>query len=181
MWRTQEETGVTRHPVTLAVCVLACPGVLEVVHNTSLIRDMYRWVLGIPSKNLCMNFQEVSSISSLKFLSSFDFDVLSLSRPPNSSRRYTTSFPEGMDKFNGLWAMWSGFLELLPGHSFSTPFQVLVDLMTKNEKGLYEARIRATVGGHTITFHCLVGLENEAFYRSMPQVIALALDALKAY
>ncbi|XP_072560311.1 serine protease 56 [Paramormyrops kingsleyae] len=94
----------------------ACPGVLEVVHNTSLIRDMYRWVLGIPTKNLCMNFQEV-----------------------------------------------------------------LVDLMTKNEKGLYEARIRAMVGGHTLTFHCLVGLENEAFYRSMPQVIALALDALKAY
>lgn len=58
-------------------------------------------------------------------------------------------------------------------------FQVLVDLTSKNERGLYEARVRATVGGRPLTFYSLVGLENESFYRSMPRIIALALDALK--
>uniref|UniRef100_A0A8C9QZK5 Serine protease 56 n=1 Tax=Scleropages formosus TaxID=113540 RepID=A0A8C9QZK5_SCLFO len=89
---------------------------VEIHHNANLIRDMYRWVLRIPSKNLCMNFQEI-----------------------------------------------------------------LVDLASKNKKGLYEARIQATVGGRPLTFYSLVGLENEAFYRSMPRVIALALEALKGH
>ena len=64
-------------------------------------------------------------------------------------------------------------------HNLCGVFQVLVDLTSKNEKGLYEARIRATVGGRPLTFYSLVGLENESFYRSMPRIIALALDALK--
>lgn len=57
--------------------------------------------------------------------------------------------------------------------------QVLVDLNTKNERGLYQSRIKATVGGRPLTFYSLVGLENEAFYRSMPRIIAVAIDALK--
>ena len=57
--------------------------------------------------------------------------------------------------------------------------QVLVDLSTKNNRGLYQARVRAVVGGRPLTFYSLVGLENESFYRSMPRVIALALEALK--
>ncbi|KAL4635958.1 hypothetical protein GN956_G13138 [Arapaima gigas] len=92
-----------------------CPGAAELEHNANLIRDMYRWVLRIPSKSLCMNFQEI-----------------------------------------------------------------LVDLASKNKKGLYKARIQATVGGRPLTFYSLVGLENDAFYRSMPRVIALALEALRA-
>lgn len=68
---------------------------------------------------------------------------------------------------------------------FSLPFlclsfvQVLVDLSSKNERGLYQARVRALVGGQPLTFYSLVGLENESFYRSVPRVIALALEALK--
>ncbi|CAL8367754.1 unnamed protein product [Boreogadus saida] len=57
--------------------------------------------------------------------------------------------------------------------------EVLVDLSTKNSRGLYQARVRAVVGGRPLTFYSLVGLENESFYRSMPRVIALALEALK--
>ena len=59
------------------------------------------------------------------------------------------------------------------------PPQLLGDLSSKNERGLYEARVRAVVGGRPLTFYSLVGLENESFYRSMPRIIALALDALK--
>uniref|UniRef100_A0A671LVB8 Peptidase S1 domain-containing protein n=1 Tax=Sinocyclocheilus anshuiensis TaxID=1608454 RepID=A0A671LVB8_9TELE len=57
--------------------------------------------------------------------------------------------------------------------------QVLVDLNSKNERGLYQSRIKTTVGGRPLTFYSLVGLENEAFYRSMPRIIAIAIDALK--
>ncbi|XP_061100017.1 serine protease 56 [Conger conger] len=69
----------------------------------------------------------------------------------------------------------------IPSKSLSMNFQeVLVDLASKNERGLYEARIRAMVAGRPLTFYSLVGLESEAFYRSMPRVIAMALDTLKA-
>ncbi|XP_014047525.2 uncharacterized protein [Salmo salar] len=94
--------------------VKACPGVAESTQQVSGIRDTYKWILGIPTKNLHMNFQEL-----------------------------------------------------------------LVDLSSKNDRGLYEARVRAVVGGRPLTFYSLVGLENESFYRSMPRIIALALDALK--
>ncbi|XP_061587086.1 serine protease 56 [Cololabis saira] len=57
--------------------------------------------------------------------------------------------------------------------------EVLVDLSSKNDRGLYQARIKAVVGGRMLTFYSLVGLENESFYRSVPRIIALALDALK--
>ncbi|KAF7662724.1 hypothetical protein LDENG_00227550 [Lucifuga dentata] len=91
-----------------------CPGVKESSQRVSQVRDSYHWVLGIPNKNLRMNFQEV-----------------------------------------------------------------LVDLSSKNDQSLYEARVRAVVGGKPLTFYSLVGLENESFYRSMPRIIALALEALK--
>ncbi|XP_053343119.1 serine protease 56 [Clarias gariepinus] len=68
----------------------------------------------------------------------------------------------------------------IPLSNLSMNFQeVLVDLTTKNEHGLYEARVKATVGGHPLTFYSLVGLENDTFYRSMPRIIALALNAFK--
>nr|XP_046264812.1 serine protease 56 [Scatophagus argus] len=91
-----------------------CPGVRESSQQVSQVRDSYKWVLNIPSKNLRMNFQEV-----------------------------------------------------------------LVDLSSKNDRGLYQARVRAVVGGRPLTFYSLVGLENESFYRSAPRIIALALEALK--
>ncbi|CAL8345446.1 unnamed protein product [Merluccius merluccius] len=91
-----------------------CPGVTESTQHVKQVKDSYHWVLGIASKNLRMNIQEV-----------------------------------------------------------------LVDLSTKNDRGLYQARVRAVVGGRPLTFYSLVGLENESFYRSMPRIIALALEALK--
>ncbi|CAL8281648.1 unnamed protein product [Lota lota] len=91
-----------------------CPGVTESTQNVRQVKYSYHWVLGIASKNLRMNIQEV-----------------------------------------------------------------LVDLSTKNPQGLYQARVRAVVGGRPLTFYSLVGLENESFYRSMPRIIALALEALK--
>ncbi|XP_068456131.1 uncharacterized protein prss56 [Clinocottus analis] len=57
--------------------------------------------------------------------------------------------------------------------------EVLVDLSSKNDRGLYQARVRAVVGGRPLTFYSLVGLENESFYRSVPRIIALSLEALK--
>ncbi|KAJ8011588.1 hypothetical protein DPEC_G00059810 [Dallia pectoralis] len=94
--------------------VKACPGVAESTQHVSGVRETYKWVLDIPSKNLRMNFQEV-----------------------------------------------------------------LMDLSSKNDRGLYEGRVRVVVGGRPLTFYSLIGLENESFYRSMPRIIALALDALK--
>ncbi|XP_068196925.1 serine protease 56 isoform X2 [Antennarius striatus] len=68
----------------------------------------------------------------------------------------------------------------VPSKSLHMNFQeVLVDLSSKNDRGLYKARIRAVVGGRSLTFYSLMGLENESFYRSVPRIIALALEALK--
>ncbi|XP_028329104.1 serine protease 56 [Gouania willdenowi] len=68
----------------------------------------------------------------------------------------------------------------IPRRNLRMNFQeVLVDLGSKNEQGLYQARIRAMVGGRAVTFYGLVGLENDSFYRSMPRLLALALDTLK--
>ncbi|GAA6234798.1 serine protease 56, partial [Lates japonicus] len=68
----------------------------------------------------------------------------------------------------------------IPNKNLRMNFQeVLVDLSSKNDRGLYQARVRAVVGGRPLTFYSLVGLENESFYRSVPRIIALALEALK--
>ncbi|KAF4117692.1 hypothetical protein G5714_002245 [Onychostoma macrolepis] len=91
-----------------------CSGVTESAQLVSTTKEMYNWILSVPSNNINMIFQEV-----------------------------------------------------------------LVDLNSKNERGLYQSRIKATVGGRPLTFYSLVGLENEAFYRSMPRIIAVAIDALK--
>ncbi|KAM4727488.1 uncharacterized protein prss56 [Anableps anableps] len=68
----------------------------------------------------------------------------------------------------------------IPNNNLQMSFQeVLVDLTSKNDRGLYQARIRAVVAGRPLTFYSLVGLENESFYRSVPRIIAVALDTLK--
>lgn len=38
---------------------IVCPGVRESSQQVTQVRDSYRWILNIPSKNLRMNFQEV--------------------------------------------------------------------------------------------------------------------------
>ncbi|XP_051943143.1 uncharacterized protein prss56 [Hippocampus zosterae] len=68
----------------------------------------------------------------------------------------------------------------IPNKNLHMSFQeILVDLSSKNDRGLYQARVRAVVGGRPLTFYSLVGLENESFYRSVPRIISLALEALK--
>uniref|UniRef100_A0A8C3HS80 Serine protease 56 n=1 Tax=Chrysemys picta bellii TaxID=8478 RepID=A0A8C3HS80_CHRPI len=91
-----------------------CPGLQEAALQVRAVRELYRWVLQVPERDLAMTFQEI-----------------------------------------------------------------LVDLGSKNAKGLYRARVRATVGGKATTFPALVGLESDSLYRSMPGLIALALAALQ--
>lgn len=64
-------------------------------------------------------------------------------------------------------------------HSAAISLQILVDLGSKNAKGLYRAQVRATVGGRPTAFTGLVGLESDSLARSMPGLVALALEALK--
>ncbi|XP_054242140.1 serine protease 56 [Indicator indicator] len=68
----------------------------------------------------------------------------------------------------------------VPETELAMTFQeILVDLGSKNAKGLYRAQVRATVGGRPTAFTGLVGLESDSLARSMPGLVALALEALK--
>ncbi|XP_061862005.1 serine protease 56 [Colius striatus] len=68
----------------------------------------------------------------------------------------------------------------VPEQDLAMTFQeILVDLGSKNPKGLYRAQVRATVGGRPTAFTGLVGLESDSLARSMPGLVALALEALK--
>ncbi|NWR32242.1 PRS56 protease, partial [Tachuris rubrigastra] len=68
----------------------------------------------------------------------------------------------------------------VPETDLAMTFQeILVDLSSKNTKGLYRAQVRATVGGRPTAFTGLVGLESDSLARSMPGLVALALEALK--
>ncbi|KAM9274813.1 serine protease 56 [Cariama cristata] len=68
----------------------------------------------------------------------------------------------------------------VPEQDLAMTFQeILVDLGSKNAKGLYRAQVRAMVGGRPTAFTGLVGLENDSLARSMPGLVALALEALK--
>ncbi|NWV21537.1 PRS56 protease, partial [Origma solitaria] len=68
----------------------------------------------------------------------------------------------------------------VPKTDLAMTFQeILVDLGSKNTKGLYRAQVRATVGGRPTAFTGLVGLESDSLARSMPGLVALALEALK--
>lgn len=64
-------------------------------------------------------------------------------------------------------------------HGVVISLQILVDLGSKNAKGLYRAQVRAVVGGRPTAFTGLVGLESDSLARSMPGLVALALEALK--
>nr|XP_056705934.1 serine protease 56 [Euleptes europaea] len=91
-----------------------CPGVNESAQQVQSVRELYRWILQVPERDLAMTYQEI-----------------------------------------------------------------LVDVDSRNSKGLYRARVRATVGGKAVTFTGLVGLANDSLYRSMPGLVALALESLK--
>ncbi|NXC47441.1 PRS56 protease, partial [Penelope pileata] len=68
----------------------------------------------------------------------------------------------------------------VPEPDLAMTFQeILVDLSSKNTKGLYRAQVRAMVGGRPTAFAGLVGLESDSLARSMPGLVALALEALK--
>ncbi|KAL9845265.1 LOW QUALITY PROTEIN: serine protease 56 [Geothlypis trichas] len=68
----------------------------------------------------------------------------------------------------------------VPEAQLAMTFQeILVDLGSKNTKGLYRAQVRATVGGRPTAFTGLVGLDSDTLARSMPGLVALALEVLK--
>uniref|UniRef100_A0A3B4FL69 Serine protease 56 n=1 Tax=Pundamilia nyererei TaxID=303518 RepID=A0A3B4FL69_9CICH len=97
-------------------------------------------------------------------------------------RRTTPTHPplpgESSQKVSQVRDSYSWVLNI-PSKNLHMNFQeVLVDLGSKNDRGLYQARVRAVVGGRPLTFYSLVGLENDSFYRSVPRIIALALEAL---
>ncbi|NWZ78541.1 PRS56 protease, partial [Poecile atricapillus] len=68
----------------------------------------------------------------------------------------------------------------VPEADLAMTFQeILVDLGSKNTQGLYRAQVRAIVGGRPTAFTGLVGLESDSLARSMPGLVALALEVLK--
>ncbi|KAK2895352.1 uncharacterized protein prss56 [Channa argus] len=98
---------------------------------------------------------------------------------PGASGKICPGLRESSQKVSQVRDSYSWVLNI-PNKNLIMNFQeVLVDLSSKNNRGLYQARVRAVVGGRPLTFYSLVGLENESFYRSVPRIIALALEALK--
>ncbi|NWT76163.1 PRS56 protease, partial [Prunella himalayana] len=75
--------------------------------------------------------------------------------------------------------LYAWVLRVPEAHLAMTFQEILVDLGSKNTKGLYRAQVRATVGGRPTAFTGLVGLESDTLARSMPGLVALALEALK--
>ncbi|NXF15232.1 PRS56 protease, partial [Rhodinocichla rosea] len=75
--------------------------------------------------------------------------------------------------------LYAWVLRVPEAHLAMTFQEILVDLGSKNTKGLYRAQVRATVGGRPTAFTGLVGLDSDTLARSMPGLVALALEALK--
>ncbi|XP_015242181.1 PREDICTED: serine protease 56 isoform X2 [Cyprinodon variegatus] len=98
---------------------------------------------------------------------------------PGKSGKICPGLRESAQQVSQIQESYSWILNI-PSDNLQMNFQeVLVDLTSKNDRGLYQARIRAVVAGRPSTFYSLVGLENESFYRSVPRIIAVALDSLK--
>ncbi|XP_069648612.1 serine protease 56 isoform X4 [Haliaeetus albicilla] len=86
---------------------------------------------------------------------------------------------ESVVRVGAVWELYAWVLRV-PEPDLAMTFQeILVDLGSKNAKGLYRAQVRATVGGRPTAFTGLVGLESDSLARSMPGLVALALEALK--
>ncbi|NWH88517.1 PRS56 protease, partial [Aegithalos caudatus] len=75
--------------------------------------------------------------------------------------------------------LYAWVLQVPEAHLAMTFQEILVDLGSKNTQGLYRAQVRATVGGRPTAFTGLVGLESDSLARSMPGLVALALEVLK--
>ncbi|RMC02039.1 hypothetical protein DUI87_21201 [Hirundo rustica rustica] len=75
--------------------------------------------------------------------------------------------------------LYAWVLRVPEAHLAMTFQEILVDLGSKNTQGLYRAQVRATVGGRPTVFTGLVGLESDSLARSMPGLVALALEVLK--
>ncbi|XP_067417150.1 serine protease 56 [Emydura macquarii macquarii] len=94
-------------------------------------------------------------------------------------RRGCPGLQEAALKVRTVRELYRWVLQVPEGDLAMTFQEILVDPGSKNAKGLYRARVRATVGGRATAFPALVGLESDALYRSMPSLIALALEALQ--
>lgn len=132
----------------------ACPGLNESAVRVGAVRDLYAWVLRVPEADLAMTFQEVSAPSSHSQPHTL------AARQCHPPARHRPTLPPGT-------------------HGAVVSPQILVDLGSKNTKGLYRAQVRATVGGRPTAFTGLVGLESDTLARSMPGLVALALEVLK--
>ncbi|XP_027877310.1 uncharacterized protein prss56 isoform X1 [Xiphophorus couchianus] len=105
--------------------------------------------------------------------------VLQKRQIPATSEKICPGLRESSRQVSQIQETYNWILNI-PNNNLQMSFQeVLVDLTSKNDRGLYQARIRAVVAGRPLTFYSLVGLENESFYRSVPRIIAVALDTLK--
>nr|XP_054595516.1 serine protease 56 isoform X1 [Nothobranchius furzeri] len=105
--------------------------------------------------------------------------LLQNSQIPAASGRICPGLREASQQVSQITESYSWVLNI-PNKNLRMTFQeVLVDLSSKNDRGLYQARIKAVVGGRPLTFYSLAGLENESFYRSVPRIIALALNSFK--
>ncbi|XP_035993665.1 uncharacterized protein prss56 [Fundulus heteroclitus] len=106
--------------------------------------------------------------------------VLQKRQIPGNSAKICPGLRESSQQVSQIRESYSWILNI-PRDNLRMNFQeVLVDLTSKNDQGLYQARIRAVVAGRPSTFYCHVGLENESFNRSVPRIIAVALDTLKS-
>ncbi|NXW23234.1 PRS56 protease, partial [Circaetus pectoralis] len=86
---------------------------------------------------------------------------------------------ESAVRVGAVWELYAWVLRV-PEPDLAMTFQeILVDLGSKNAKGLYRAQVRAMVGGRPTAFTGLVGLESDSLARSMPGLVALALEVLK--
>ncbi|NWV13721.1 PRS56 protease, partial [Ptilonorhynchus violaceus] len=106
-------------------------------------------------------------------------DVLSMSLLPAPGAAACPGLNESAVRVGAVRDLYAWVLQVPEADLAMTFQEILVDLGSKNTKGLYRAQVRATVGGRPTAFTGLVGLESDSLARSMPGLIALALEALK--
>ncbi|NWY66130.1 PRS56 protease, partial [Erithacus rubecula] len=106
-------------------------------------------------------------------------DVLSVSLLPIPGVAACPGLNESAVRVGAVRDLYAWVLRVPEADLAMTFQEILVDLSSKNTKGLYRAQVRATVGGRPTAFTGLVGLESDSLARSMPGLVALALEALK--
>lgn len=106
-------------------------------------------------------------------------DVTSVTRSTKENVQGCQHLSEAINEVQSIKEKYKWILQI-PDRDVSMKFQeILVDLGSKNAKGLYRARVRVCVAGKSSSFISLVGLDNSSLYRSMPGLIALSMDRLK--